>query len=134
MITILKDTRTKEYVDLDFLFLQHPVSGNVSLKKKDNAVKQSVMNLMQLRAGDKPFHPEIKSPLYDYLFETPSPVMQVILEGEVVKYLTEYEPRFVVDIVRITFPSANSMNCVIVGNIINIQETITINVLIDRLR
>jgi phage baseplate assembly protein W len=132
MATILKDSR--EYVDLDFTFSMHPVTKNVSIKKKSNAVKQSVLNLMQLKGGEKPFHPEIKSPIYDYLFENASPVMQLVLESEVIKYLSIYEPRLDIETVNISFPSANSLNCTIVGYIVNLQEPLVINVLVDRLR
>lgn len=132
MATILKETR--DYIDLDFSFLKHPVTDNVSIKKKSNSIKQSVMNLMRLKSNDKPFHPEIKSPLYEYLFETASPVMQVILEGEVIKYLSIYEPRLDIESVDITFPDNNSMSCTIVGYIVNLQEQLVINILIDRLR
>lgn len=132
MATILKETR--DYIDLDFSFLKHPVTDNVSIKKKSNSIKQSVMNLMRLKSNDKPFHPEIKSPLYEYMFETASPVMQIILEGEVIKYLSIYEPRLDIESVDITFPDNNSMNCTIVGYIVNLQEPLIINILIDRLR
>lgn len=132
MATILKDAR--EYIDLDFAFLLHPVTKNVSIKKKSNAVKQSVMNLMQLKGSEKPFHPEIKSPIYDYLFENASPVMQIVLENEIIKYLSIYEPRLDIESVDISFPDINSLNCTIVGYIVNLQEPLTVNILIDRLR
>lgn len=133
MATLLKD-QFKEYIDLDFSFSKHPITNNVSIKKRANAVKQSVINLMQLNVGDKPFHPEIKSPLYGFLFETGSPLLQVIIQDEVKLYLSIYEPRVEIIAVVVKFPRVNEMTCNIIGNIIELQEEFIVNILIDRLR
>lgn len=130
--TLLK--AAKEYVDLDFSMVLHPITGNVPIKKQVNAVKQSILHLMRLKAGDKPFHPEIKSPIYSYMFDNASPIMGVVLEDEVKLYLRTYEPRVRVDSVEVSFPSTNSIRCNIQGEIINIKEPFTVFVLIDRIR
>jgi len=131
--SILRDI-TREYVDLDFSFARHPISSAVSVKRRLNAVKQSILHLMRLKSGDKLFHPEIKSPLYDFLFETTNPIIGVVIENEVFRYLSVYEPRAIISSVIVTFPSINAMSCVVVGTIINVQEEFTVNVLVDRLR
>jgi phage baseplate assembly protein W len=125
---------TREYIDLDFSFARHPITSNVSIKKTINAVKQSILHLMQLKESDKPFHPEIKSPVYQYFFENASAITAIIIESEVKKYLGTYEPRVAISSVNVTFPEANAITCEIVGEIINIQTPITVNVLINRLR
>ena len=99
--TILKPFR--EYIDLDFSFVKHPLTKNVSVKKTVSSVRQSILHLLLLKSGDKPFHPEIKSPIYDYLFENGSSVVQIVLEGEVKKYLAAYEPRVQVTFVKLLF-------------------------------
>jgi len=130
--TLLKNSR--EYTDIDFLFTKHPLTDNLTIKKGANSVKQSIMNLLQLKPGDKPFHPEIKSPIYDYLFENASNIVSVVLEGEVRKYLNAYEPRVIILSVRISFPSNNEISCHLEGTIINLQVPFIVNVLINRLR
>lgn len=132
MITINKAAR--EFVDLDFSFMMHPITSNVSIRKGKNAVKQSILHLLKLKTGDKPFHPEIKSPIYDYLFENASMIVQVVLEGEIRKYINVYEPRVKVDTVNVSFPDSNTIACNIVGTMVNVSEPFTINILIDRLR
>ena len=89
---------------------------------------------MLLREGDKPFHPEIKSPIYTYLFENASSILEVVLEDEVKKYLGVYEPRVVIYSVKVTFPNPNEIACSIEGEIIAIEEPFTIMVMVDRLR
>lgn len=132
MATLLKSS--KEYVDLDFSFVKHPSNNNVSIKKNVNAVKQSILHLLRLKKGDKPFHPEIKSPIYDYLFENSSSIVQVVLEGEVIKYLNVFEPRVNVLSAKVTFPDSNTISCTVMGEIINISEPFTVNLLVARLR
>lgn len=132
MATILKPFR--EYIDLDFSFDKHPLTKNVSIKKTVSSVRQSILHLLLLKSGDKPFHPEIKSPIYDYLFENGSSVLQVVLEGEVKKYLAVFEQRVQVTRVKVTFPSPNEIACQIDGVIINLSEPITVNILVNRLR
>lgn len=124
---------TKEFIDVDISFAKHPTSKNVLLKKNVNAVKQSVLNLMRLRSGDVPFHPEIKSPVYDYMFDNMTNVAKIVIESEVKKYLEVFEPRLVVQEVVVTFTDNNSIDCKIVGNIVNTSHFVTINALANNL-
>jgi phage baseplate assembly protein W len=132
-MTILTKS-SREYVDVDFNFNRHPMTDNVSIKKNVSSVKQSILHLLMLREGDKPFHPEIKSPIYGYLFENASSIVQVVLSGEVRKYINEYEPRVEVLDVEVSFPDQNAINCKVVGRMLNTSEPFTINILVDRLR
>lgn len=125
---------SREYVDLDFDFSKHPISKNVSIKKQVNAVKQSIMHLLTLKEGDKPFHPEIKSPIYGYLFENASSIVKIVLESEVRKYLNAYEPRVDISTVTISYTDNNSINCEVSGEIINLSLPITVNIMVSRLR
>ncbi len=125
---------TREYVDFDFDFLMHPLSHNLSIKKMENAVKQAIVNLLTLKEGDKPFHPEIKSPIYGFLFENSSSIVQIVLEGEILKYLNLYEPRVNIYSIKVGYPNPNAINCQVVGEIISVSTPFTVNILIDRLR
>jgi phage baseplate assembly protein W len=125
---------TREYIDVDNTFQKHPANGNLAIKKRSNSVRQSVMNLLTTRKGDKPFHPEIYSPIYDYLFELGTVTSAVLLEKEIVSYLTAYEPRLVLYSVTVTFPATHYLNCEISGEIINTLEPFNVSLLVDRLR
>lgn len=132
MATLTRNSR--DYVDVDFRFTKHPESYNLSIKKNINAVKQSIINLLLLKEGDKPFHPEIKSPVFDNLFELNSAVEKIVLESEVLKYINTYEPRVLVNSVTVSFDSPNAISCSVVGQIINLQQPFEVNILVDRLR
>lgn len=124
----------RNFIDVDFNFIKHPITNNLPIKRNVNAVKQSVMNLLTLKEYDVPFHPEIKSPIYRFLFENFSIIEKLVLEGEIRKYLNVYEPRLKINTVTIYYPSPNEIQCSIVGELLNLMEPITVNVLIDRLR
>ena len=125
---------SREYVDLDSAFTRHPLTNNVAVKKGVNAVKQSIRNLMLLKKGEKRFHPEIYSPIYDLFFENADATMKIVLQTETAKYLAAYEPRFELSDVTVTFPNPNEISVEISGTVINLQVPITINILAERLR
>lgn len=110
------------------------MTDNLTIKKNTNAVRQSVLHLLQLKKWDKPYHPEIYSPVYDFLFDNISAVTQVVIESEIIKYLNRHEPRLIINSVEVVFPNPNEIQCTIVGEIINISTPITITTLINRLR
>lgn len=132
-VTINKLT-SREYRDFGFPLTAHPDTHNLFIKTNINSVKQSVINLMTLAKGNKPFHPEIKSPLYEYLFENMGILERAVLKTEIKNYLARYEPRLKIENLILSYPDPNSINCVIEGSLLNSSEPITINVLVDRLR
>jgi phage baseplate assembly protein W len=132
MVTLTRNSR--DYIDIDFNFNKHPETYNLAIKKNINAVKQSIINLLLLKEGDKPFHPEIKSPIFGSLFELNSFVEKIVVEGEIFKYLNAYEPRAEIKSVTVSFDSPNAISCSVVGQIINIQQPFEVNILVDRLR
>jgi phage baseplate assembly protein W len=122
------------FTDIDFDFGLNPVSNNVNVKKNANAIKQSVINLLMLKQGDKPFHPEIKSPVYFHLFDNFSMVVSSIVEDDIKRFLNFYEPRINVTVVNISTPNPNDIKFEIVGTIKNTTEQFMVNFLINRLR
>jgi phage baseplate assembly protein W len=134
MADLIVQKPVREFIDLDFMFTKHPETGNIMLKRKQNAVRQSVLHLLQLRKGDKPFHPEIYSPVYEFMFELATPTIRFTLEAEVAKYLAAYEPRLNVQAVNVSFPTVNSIKCDIVGILVNTTEPFTITYFVDRIR
>ncbi len=126
--------KTHSFSDLDFLMVEHPITHNVSIKRDINAIRQSVINLLTLKEGNKPFHPEISSPVYKYMFENFSNVTTIILRSEITKYLQVYEPRIIVDDIDITQSSPNYVVFSIDATITGTDNSFTVDVLIDRLR
>lgn len=125
---------SKEFIDFDISFAKHPLSDNLTIKKNINAVKQSVTHLLQLQRGDVPFNFNMRSPVGDYLFENAGTTVKIVLEREIQKYLTRYEPRLTIENVTVEFPTVNELDVTVEGTIINVSAPVTINILINRFR
>jgi len=92
-------------VDLSLNFNPLPGSGDIGVLIDQEAVKRAVRNLILLKRGEKPFHPEIASGVIDLLFENPLPIVVATLKKDIEQFLTKYEPRarnIDVNVARIT--------------------------------
>ena len=83
----------KRYSDLDLDFNTHPVSGDITFKNNDEAVKRSIRNLVLLNTYEKPFYPEISSNVRATLFELMTPVTAIILARQIQDVIENFEPR-----------------------------------------
>lgn len=133
MTTVL-NKKVRDYKDFSFIFETHPETNNLLVKTNAASVRQSVINLLTLHKSDKPFHPEISSPVYGFLFENIGLLEKVVIESSVKKYLGNYEPRLSVSQVIFELTDTNSMSLTVKGSIINLLEPFTVNVLISRIR
>lgn len=88
----LKVTK-KKFVDLDFAFARHPVSGDVSKKVNEAAIVAAVKNLVMTRRYDRPFHPELSSQVSDLLFEQLTPSTAETLKRTIYYVIQNFEPR-----------------------------------------
>lgn len=81
------------YSDLDFNFYRNPVTDDVAKKLDDNAIKQSIKNLILMRRFESPFHPEIYSQITDSLFDTVTPVSIAMMKRAITYTIENFEPR-----------------------------------------
>jgi phage baseplate assembly protein W len=128
--------REKVYTDLDFAFRANPVTGDVSLKKDVEAVKQSVLNILKTRRGEKPFLPNFGSGIHSYLFEPIDSVTKAMIEEDVIFSLRNYEPRVrILSIVVDDLADQNAINIRLDLEIISpVVTTTTIEFIVQRLR
>ena len=85
--------RDKIYSDVDFGFRKSPVTDDVSIKRDDEAIKQSVLNILSTNRGERPFMPDFGGNIRAYLFENVDSVTASLIEEEIKLSLTNYEPR-----------------------------------------
>lgn len=81
------------YSDLDFNFYKNPITDDVAKKNDDNAIKQSLKNLILLRKFDCPFHPEVCSQVTDSLFENFNGMTAAVLKRAITYTVENFEPR-----------------------------------------
>ena len=126
---------TRTYTDLDFNFLLHPRSGDVSSRSDEEAVKQSIRNLVMTRNYERPFRSYLGSQVTSLLFEPASPLLTSMIEKSISDVINNYEPRAVLLNVAVTFSQENnSMYVSVTFKIRNTENPITVNLILERSR
>lgn len=130
---MLKSQNTS--IDLDINFDRNLLSGDVALRRDEEAIKRSLRNLILYRRGEKPFHPEISSGVQDMLFELIEPIMVIELKKRISEVIRNYEKRVsnaIVDIVDVL--DRNEIRITIHFTIRNVQRVFSTTIALQRLR
>jgi phage baseplate assembly protein W len=126
---------TRIFSDLDINFTVHPVNKDISRKYDDNAIKQSIKNLLLTRNFERPFHSEIGSPIRAMLFELPGPMFTVMLQRAVIDVINNFEPRVEVLDVRVNDSiDTNAVYITLEFKIVNTERPITLDLALERTR
>lgn len=123
------------FTDLDLNFLAHPVTKDVTTQVDYQAIKASVRNLILTSNFEKPFHPEIGSPIKSLMFEPVTPILPVLIEKAIHQTIDNFEPRVQLTRVDVNFsPDNNSVYVTIEFKIINTTVNQTVNLILKRTR
>jgi phage baseplate assembly protein W len=133
MTTIKRIVRN--FKDMDLTFQVNPMTKDVTFKFDDDAIKASIKNLILTMNYERPFHPEIGSPIYGLLFELASPITAKIIETIVTQTLRTFEPRAMLNYVNVrAMPDSNTYDVTVNFSIVNFYEDFEVRVLLQRLR
>ena len=127
--------RTRVFSDLDFNFTKHPLSHDVARKFDEEAIKQSIKNLVMTNHYERPFHPEIGSQISALLFENSGPMLEAMLQSAITNTIINFEPR--VQLISVDVKSNNDNNAVyasITFKIVNTELPLTVDLLLQRTR
>tara|TARA_R110001583_G_scaffold63274_14_gene185420 strand:- start:1906 stop:2295 length:390 start_codon:yes stop_codon:yes gene_type:complete len=125
----------KRYVDLDFDFKAHPVSGDLVLKKNEEAIKRSVKGLILTNKYERPFQPSINGRVKSLLFDLATPLTGVILKSNIEDVLKQHEPRIQVVSVEVSDNlDANNIQVTIQFFIKNQPDIVTLTTVLERTR
>ena len=122
-------------LDLDINFERNPLSGDVAVRRDEEAIKRSLKNLILLKRNEKPFHPEIYSGIQDMLFELVDPLKVIEVKKRISDTIRNYEPRVntaVVDVADVI--DRNEIRITIHFTIKNVQRVFSTTVAVTRLR
>jgi len=126
---------TRTFTDLDLNFLAHPVTKDVTTKVDEQAIKASVRNLILTSNYEKPFHPEIGSPIKSLLFEPATPLLPILIQRAIHQTIDNFEPRVqLTDVIANLSPDSNSIYVTIEFVIVNTTRPITIDLILYRTR
>ena len=125
----------RQYKDLDLDFKKNPFTKDILIKKGDNAIKQSLKNLVLTRMGEKPFQPLVGSQVYDFLFDNVDHDTAFHLKESITRVINNFEPRVEIEYVDVEeHPDDNRYEVSIIFSIFNESDPITVDFFLERLR
>ena len=86
-------TRKPDYRDLDLSFTRNRVTNDVAIVEGVEAVKQSIINLVETNFYEKPFRPSIGSNVRKLLFDNAGPLTATFIQTAIEEVIVNYEPR-----------------------------------------
>lgn len=126
---------TRTYSDIDLNFTPNPVTGDLSLKYDENAVKAAVKNLILTNNYERPFHSEIGTQIRGLLFNPASPMMDALLTRAIQDTITNFEPRVVLMDVKVSSNiDNNAVYCSIMFRIVNTSKPVSLELTLQRTR
>ena len=127
--------QNRQFVDLDLNFKRNPITNDVVSKKGQNAIKQSIKNLVLTRIGEKLFNPLVGSYVYNLLFDNIVPETTIALQTSIEDVINTYEPRAIVNQVMVDpDPNNNGYLIVLIVSFVNSPEPTTVEFFLERLR
>ena len=129
--TIIKVVYSDFFTD----FSNHINTGQLNKKTNEDAVKQSVRNLLLTDHYERPYQPKIGSNLKALLFENWTPVVQARAEEYIKDVFKNHEPRAVlIGSTMVPSPDHNALQVTISFRIINSTAPASLQFLIERVR
>ena len=96
---------SKAFKDINLSFKRHPVTNDFVVIKNEDAIKQSVKNIIFTILGEKPFLPLFGSKLNSALFELDTNFNETKISDEISSVLLNNEPRISNILVSVSNPS-----------------------------
>lgn len=123
------------FTDFNNSFAFLPSTGDLAVKNDVDAVKQSVKNLILTDKGERLFQPDVGCKIRGLLFENFTPQTKLVAKQTIEETISQFEPRAEILNIQISqSPDNNSMYVNIMFNLINSEETQTLDLEIERIR
>jgi len=123
------------YADFTKDLAVNPVTGDLARIIDEEAVKESLKNLLLTDRGERLFQPEVGSDIRATLFENNTPATLTILKEQVIDTINTYEPRVTLIDVAVTSDYDDNKVYIKVSFYIRNRETpISLTVFLERVR
>ena len=96
---------SRTFKDINLSFKRHPVTNDLVVIKNEDAIKQSVKNIIFTILGEKPFLPLFGSKMNSALFELDTNFNETKISDEISSVLLNNEPRISNILVSVSNPS-----------------------------
>lgn len=119
------------FTDLD----KHPIRSTVLRKTNVDAVKQSLRNLMLTDRGERLFQPNLGGNIRAMLFENITAQTFLTMQEHIKDVIEAHEPRAdVIDVVIAQTSQEHEVQITIIFRVVNVQEPVTLELLLERVR
>ena len=123
------------YSDFRKDLAQSPLSSDIVMLKDEEAVKDSIKNLLLTDPGERPMQPYLGGGLREMLFETITPTTLKIIKDKVKTTIETYESRAeLIDVSVNSTIDDNAVGIVVKFYVINRQQPTTLDVILERIR
>lgn len=122
-----------KYIDIDFNFIPHPVTKDLRVLTGSASIKQSIRNLVNIRAYEIPYKPEIACNVASMLFQIGGVVAKAQLKSIISNTLKNYEPRIQLINVLVT-EIDRGFDIIVLYNEVNKSEVEEVKIFLDRLK
>jgi len=130
-----KSIRPVIYRDFFTDFSMHSATGELNSKTNEEAVKQSVRNLLLTDRYERPMQPTIGSGLKGLLFENYTPETQVVMKQVIIDCIEQFEPRAdVIDVIVVPQLDGTSITVTVTFGIINKPDPVNLDIVLERMR
>lgn len=127
-------SRTSDYKDIDITF-RASTSGDVYKKSDAASVKQAIKNILLTTKGEKPFNPNFGGNMYSALFSLSTDYSKSEIENNIRNIIQAYEPRArILGIDALSRPDQHSLAVTVKFQVVNVIDTLLVNIDLTRLR
>jgi phage baseplate assembly protein W len=134
MATVTTKT-TRQYKDLDLSFNIHPIRKDINKHVDEQAVINSLKNIILTNHYERPFDPDFGSNIRSMLFENLDSITAISLEREILQSIENFEPRVSVSKVSaIPDYENNGYSIQLEFFIVNLTNPVTIQFFLQRVR
>ena len=112
-----------------------PISEDITVWKDEDAVKESIKNLILTDRGERLMQPDLGGDINALLFENITPAVLVLIQNQVRTTIELHEPRAeLIDVVASSNIDDNVVRVNIQFYITNVQQPIKLDVFLERTR
>lgn len=112
---------SRSFKDISLSFKRHPVTNDILILKNEDAIKRSVINLVQTQLGERFFNDLLGTSVNSSLFELATEEINIILQREIETVLNNFEPRIRLNNIEVGLvDDYNELNVKIVYDIVGL--------------
>lgn len=134
-MAITASIKKRYYKDIDLNFSAHPLTGDISKVYDQQALKQSIKNLILTEYYSRPFHPEIGTYIGGALFENAPDLLEKLVRESCRNVVEHYDGRIRLLDVYIQRPdSGESVYVTLKFEDIQLNLDVTVDFFLSRVR